>query len=76
MPLLMSCQTTRTEYIYLVPEVDFPDFPVCEHMEKTQDGQKVTVDGEWFVEVAKFKNEIESIESYLNSLRDKYRDKL
>lgn len=76
MPLLASCQTTRTEYIYVVPEVYFPDFPVCEHMEKTQDGQKVTVDGEWFVEVAKFKNEIESIESYLNSLRDKYRDKL
>lgn len=73
MPLLTCCQTTKTEYIFVVPDVDFPDFPVCESIEKSPDGQKVTVDGEWFVAVAKFKNEIKSIENYLNSVREKYK---
>lgn len=70
--LLMSCQTTKTEYIEkpFIPEITFPVFPVLTEYER-KDG-KVIVSEDWIVRLAEYKIYIEETKKDYNDLKALY----
>ncbi len=69
----MSCTTTKKEFEirYVVPEIDWPEFPRLEEGEDDVDFEKntVTVSLEWYVEIAEFKEEYKGIRQYVDKIR-------
>lgn len=57
MLLATSC-ATKTEVVYDVPEIDFPDFPECDRWEAL-DVENIKISSDWFVALAKFKTRYE-----------------
>lgn len=55
--LVMSCATTKVEIEYRVPDYVLPDFPVCSGYEITDDNEWVIISADYFIQIAKFKNE-------------------
>ena len=52
LPLMTSCRSVRIEYKYLVPEIDFPDFPALD--------REVHKDGSWTIP----KDSVDSLAEY------------
>ncbi|MBQ0165519.1 MAG: hypothetical protein KBT02_00240 [Treponema sp.] len=70
---VISCATTKkeTEICYVVPEIDWPDFPKLADGEDEVDFEKntVTVSLEWFIELAEFKEEYKGVRQYVDKVR-------
>lgn len=65
LPLVTSCVTVETEFY--IPDYVLPDFPVCR--ECVDQGDFVLVDSEFFVSLAKFKNEYEEFCLFYEQVR-------
>lgn len=67
--LLMSCVSTRTEYIerLYVPSINFPIFPELELDEKG-----ITVSEDWILRLAEYKIRIEETEKNYNEMKELY----
>lgn len=57
MLLVTSCVTIKTEYQYVMPDYVLPEFPVCPGYIIMDDEEWTLVSSDWFIQVAKFKNE-------------------
>lgn len=66
--LVMSCVTTKTEIIYKVPDYVLPVFPVCSEYD-VQDDDWIVVPVDWFLNVAKFKNEYKEFCTWYNNMK-------
>ena len=65
--LLMSCQST-TIYKTVVPELTFPDFPVCDEIVQN-DNETCTVPSYWIVLLSLYKIRIEQLEKTYNAIK-------
>ena len=52
--LLTSCVSSRGEKEVIVPELDFPVFPVLDGYERNEEEEKVTVSEDWIIRLAEF----------------------
>lgn len=68
MMFCISCKTTKTEDEFYFPEINFPDFPVLNEYEITDDG-KVCVSADYFFSLFLFR------ELYFSEI-DKYNEKI
>lgn len=68
--LLTSC-VSKTVVKFIVPDVDFPIFPVADTMINNKDGT-VTVDSEWVVKIAEYSIRIEETESNYKEIKELY----
>lgn len=66
---VMSCATTKTEYKYVMPEYNMPEFPVCPGYEKTDDGNYIVVSSDWFILLAKFKNDYKEFREWQENVK-------
>jgi len=73
MLLQLSCatQVKKTEIVYVIPPLDFPEFPVLESIKICEDEEYSYVPSDYLIEMAKYKNKIESLEEYINNAREK-----
>lgn len=69
MLLLLSCETTRVEYIRDVPEVSFPIFPEVYNEIYDFRMRTVTVPLDWYAAISVYKVDVDAVEEYLNRLR-------
>ena len=67
---LMSCVTTKVIYKTVVPDVNFPEFPIPEYIEK-EDG-KCVVPEEWIIQLSMYKIRIKAEESAYNAIKKMY----
>lgn len=67
---LSSCRTTQNKIIWDVPEIVKPEFPKPAIAELNEDEKTVTVDLEWFLNIAKYKIEVEKEFEYLEKLKE------
>ena len=52
--LLTSCASSRVEKKVIVPELNFPVFPVLDGYERNEEEKKVTVSEAWIIRLAEF----------------------
>lgn len=73
--LCVSCRTT-VEYIekpvYYVPELNFPEFPVVSDYDISEDGEKVTVESDYFRKILIFRTQYRSLRDRYNEIKDLY----
>ena len=73
--LCVSCRTT-VEYIekpvYYVPELDFPDFPVVSDYDISDDGERVTVEADYFRKILMFRANYRSVRDEYKEIKDLY----
>lgn len=72
MLLLTSCITAKEiEYRFVVPEIDFPEFPVWEKEEEIVDfeNRTVTIPIDVYIELAEYKADITATEEMYGKLR-------
>lgn len=68
--LMTSCQSVKTEKIYIVPDVDFPAFPELE--------REVHADGSWTIpkesmdQLAEYYTKIQETEANYKELKELY----
>ena len=68
--LMTSCQSVRTEKIYIVPDVDFPAFPALE--------REIQKDGSWIIpkesidQLAEYYIKIQETEANYKELKELY----
>lgn len=63
--LLTSCVSNRVEKEVIVPELNFPVFPVLESYERNEEEKKVTVSEAWIIRLAEFRIHYEeSVKNY------------
>lgn len=62
---MMCCTTTKV--IYKIPDFECPEFPVIEKIEIENDA--VIVSADWFIKVAKFKNEYREFCEFIDKAR-------
>ena len=61
MTLCFNCKSSKIEKtIYYVPEIEFPEFPLVDSYSINEDGNKVTVDAEFFRKLLIFKTQYNS----------------
>ena len=69
--LMQSCATSRRPvYIYDVPYVSFPTFPVPTETSFNDTTNTVTVPVEWYIQLAEYKTEIQAIEKFYKLLSE------
>ena len=68
---LMSCVTTKVIYKTVVPDVNFPEFPIPEYIEKQPDGTCI-VPNEWIIQLSLYKVRIQAEESTYNTIKKIY----
>lgn len=68
--LLLSCETTKIEYIRDVPEVSFPIFPEVYNEIYDFHMRTVTVPLDWYVAISVYKIDVDAVEEYLRRLRE------
>lgn len=72
MPLIMlltSCVSTKIKYV--VPDIDFPTFPLVENISNNGDGT-VTVDSDWIVRLAEYSIKIKETEDNYMGIKELY----
>lgn len=52
---LTCCRSAGTRPVREMPSLPFPEMPVADGMEVSEDGRKVTVDADWIVRLAEFR---------------------
>ena len=68
--LMMSCQSVKTEKVYIVPDIDFPQFPALE--------REIHEDGSWTIPkesidlLAEYYIEIQKTEADYKEIKDMY----
>lgn len=68
--LMTSCQSVKTEKVYIVPDVDFPTFPALE--------REIHEDGSWTIPkesidlLAEYYTKIQETEANYKELKDLY----
>ena len=70
--LLISC-VSNTIYKTVVPELDFPTFPLADKITNNGDGT-VTVDSEWIVQLAEYSIRISETENNYKEIKELYED--
>ena len=72
---MMCCTTTKV--IYKIPDFDCPEFPVIEKIEIDAVIEKIEIENDavfvsadWFIKVAKFKNEYKEFCEFINKARE------
>ena len=69
-PLITACVTkSKTEYLYTVPEVDFPLFPDPEPVVLDEETETVSMPLWYWQRIAEYKIDVDAIENYLNELK-------
>ncbi len=68
--LLTSC-VSNTVYKTVVPELNFPTFPLAETMSNNGDGT-VTVDSDWIVNLAVYSIRIQETENNYREIKKLY----
>lgn len=66
--VLTSC--TTIEYVYVVPELDFPEFPICEKAQLEED-ETVKIDLDFFIGLAEFKIDYQALINYYTKMKEK-----
>lgn len=68
--LIISCQSVKTERVYIVPDIDFPQFPALE--------REIHADGSWTIPkesidmLAEYYIEIQKTEADYNGIKRLY----
>ena len=72
MLLLGSCQTVKTEkeYVYICPQVEWPEFPNVEECVYNDEDDTITVSGDWWAELAIYKRDIDKIKAIYKKMGD------
>ena len=70
--LLISC-VSNTVYKTIVPKVEFPVFPLAEHISDNGDGT-CTVDSDWIVKLAEYSILIQETENNYKEIKELYED--
>lgn len=69
-PLITACVTKgKTEYIYTVPDVDFPLFPDPEPVVLDEATETVSMPLWYWQRIAEYKIDVDAVEDYLCKLR-------
>lgn len=69
-PLITACVTkNKTEYIYTVPDVDFPLFPDPEPVVLDEATETVSMPLWYWQRIAEYKIDVDALEDYLYGLR-------
>ena len=73
--LMISCQSTRIEYKYVVPDVDFPKFPILDrevHADGSWTLPKDSVDllAEYYVRIMETEKDYKDIKSLLEKRKE------
>jgi hypothetical protein len=69
-PLITSCKTTpQIEYIHETPDVIFPVFPSVDSVTYDDETNLVSMPLELWLDIAKYKIDVDAIEEYLLILR-------
>ena len=67
---LMSCQST-TIYKTVVPELTFPDFPICNDIVQNSN-ETCTVPNEWIIQLSLYKIRIEQLQKTYNAVKNHF----
>ena len=67
--LLMGCQSTKIDYV--VPELDFPEFPLAEEIINNNDGT-CTVSSDWIIKLRLYQIDIERCKKDYQKLKELY----
>ena len=66
-PLITACVTKgKTEYIYIVPAVDFPLFPDPEPVVLDEETETVSMPLWYWQRIAEYKIDVDAIEKYFS----------
>ncbi len=73
--LLLGCLSAKVVTVekVIVPELDFPTFPLADDMERTSDGM-IKVPSEWIVALEEYHIRIEGTEKLYNELKKIYEE--
>lgn len=69
--LLTSCVSTRTEYKFIVPDIDFPTFPLADEIRSIGNG-KCEVDEDWIINIAEYSIRIQETENNYREIKKLY----
>ena len=71
---LTACRSTKivTEQEIVIPELDFPIFPLADQMINNRDGT-VTVSADWIVRLEEYRIRIEETEKNYKMIKELYK---
>lgn len=72
MLLVISCRTTevQTKTVYVVPDVEWPEFPDVSSARYDDITDEVIVSGDWWMYLAEFKRDFDRIKYVFTRLGD------